>query len=139
MGKPRGRRQSFVRPVFEISPLTSLLGHYTQQLYQGLATEHWQILAYGVNETIINPSPTEPWAGEVEHALLYTCLDAKIGKTFCLHIISKNMKVPESVVRQYIELAKQWGIYREDDWRPVVHDSHCIYDPVEDEGAFTFQ
>ena len=102
MGKPRGRRQSFVRPVFEISPLTSRLGHFTQQLYQGLATEHWQILAYGNNLTVVDSKPTEPWAGAVEHALLYTCLDTGVGKTFCLHIISRKPEVPRTVVNQYI-------------------------------------
>ncbi len=56
---PTGKRSDFVRPVYEISNLTSYLAHFTQKLYQGIANEHWQILDH---------------TDDYEHMLLYTVL-----------------------------------------------------------------
>ena len=126
---PTGPRYDFVRPVFEISNLTSSMGHYVQKLYQGLAEEHWQILGYGKDGDIIS-SPTALFdASRFEHMLLYTCLDAGLlGKTYCIHIVSKENSISTEAVEKYKKLADKLGIYKADTMRAVVHGDQCLYD-----------
>ena len=128
---PTGPRYDFVRPVYEISNLTSYMGHFTQKLYGGLADEHWQILGYGSGQDIVDPKPTEPFdETKLEHMLLYTCLDTRVfGTTYCLHIVSKENKIDDAAVEKYVKLAEEMGIYKKDIMRPVVHGDECIYDP----------
>lgn len=114
---PTGKLSTFVRPVYEISNVTSYLGHFTQQLFNGISLEHWQIVAH---------------SEDYQHMLLYTCLDAYVGKTFCVHIVSRSTTVPDSIVEEYKSLAIQLGIYREKDWLIMEQSETCIYDsPTE--------
>jgi apolipoprotein D and lipocalin family protein len=109
-----GPRSDFVRPVYQISNLTSYLGHFTQKLWGGVANEHWQVLAH---------------ADDFDHMLLYTCLDTKLfGKTYCLHIVGRRRTVEQEVVDEYIRVAKEMNLYRPDVWHPVDHGEGCIYD-----------
>lgn len=128
---PSGERSAFVRPVYEISNLTSQLGHFTQKLYGGVSNEHWQILAYGEQDQVILSRPSTPFdSSRLEHMLLYTCLDTKVaGRTFCLHIISKKNRVSQQAVDKYIEYAKQLGVFRPKHWRIVLHSDECPYEP----------
>ena len=126
-----GPRSDFVRPVFEISNATSKMAHFTQRLWGGLSQEHWQILAYGDENGVVQGSTkTHVDESKIQHMLLYTCLDAKIfGKSYCLHIVSRSNTIDEGSVQQYIDLAKRLGIYQEKKLRPVVHSNDCVYDP----------
>lgn len=130
-GAVNGKRSDFVRPVYEISNITSNMGHYVQQLWGGLAQEHWQILAYGHDDLIESTDPTDPVKSDrIEHMLLYTCLDTKLfGQTYCIHIVSRNNIIDPSVVRKYQSFAEKLGVYKPEVMRPVVHGDHCIYDP----------
>ena len=113
---PDGKRSDFVRPVFQISNLTSVLGHFTQKLYGGIANEHWQIVAH---------------SDDFDHMLLYTCLDTKLfGQTYCLHIVGRQREVPQSVVDEYIALATRMNLYKPEKWRKVYHQDGCVYDPM---------
>lgn len=130
---PFGKRSEFVRPVYEISNLTSQMGHFTQKLYGGVSNEHWQILAYGAGSDVVLSKPTtafDPSNHGLEHMMLYTCLDTKLlGQTFCIHIISKSNTISTEAVQKYIQLAKERGLFKENIWRKVLHSNSCPYDP----------
>jgi hypothetical protein len=97
-----------------------------------VSNEHWQVLAYGQSDQVILSRPSTPFEeSQLEHMLLYTCLDTKLfGRTYCLHIISKQNRVSQPAVEKYIQYAKQLDVFREKHWRSVLHSDECPYDPA---------